>query len=618
MKQVKRLTATLLAVMVAMSIMPAMVFADGTEMASAEKGGAAYEGPADEAVRSDGDEDPFMESVTDDAIDEDAAYDENAVYDEDSAYDEDPATGEDASFDEDPATETEEYGYSEASGGAGVDAEGLEGADPESQMEEFLFSEQENDEGMTPERPLSVKGDRLSGNDLKYYNRYKSIIQSVSDGGKTNAYVKVNVQAFLGKRTFTASQLGVKKIGYRKNGRWQVTAAAQKKIKVLFDPGNWKKVYTSVLSDYSDESYWVDWYAKYVFYDWYCDYSFNAKSLTFSKNSSITFSIPVMPEFAKLNGSGKAYVYKADQGKLKAAETAKNNAKYIVSDVDSEMSTTFKDHSSAGRDVNRLWRYCQWITVFTDYDHEAAVYQDIERTSPWSFISVLDNDEDTKAVCAGYARAFKYLCDLSDFESDWIDCQIVSGYAGEGHMWNLVRMNDGSNYVVDPTWMDDGDNWDSADESYFLKGDPYGTADAYTIGTVRRSYDDWTKATFPEEERMISANSSYPWSETDREISLKAPGIKNPVKGKKKITVKWKKASPLGALLVDGYQIRYSTRKSMSGAKTVTVKGYNKSSRIIKKLKSKKYYYVQVRAYAKLGKTSYYSPWSAKKKVKTK
>lgn len=65
-----------------------------------------------------------------------------------------------------------------------------------------------------------------------------------------------------------------------------------------------------------------------------------------------------------------------------------------------------------------------------------------------------------------------------------------------------------------------------------------------------------------------------------------------------------------------GYQIRYSTKKNMKNAKTVTV---SSTSKKITKLKAKTKYYVQVRAYAKLstGK-KLYSAWSSKSTVTTK
>lgn len=78
------------------------------------------------------------------------------------------------------------------------------------------------------------------------------------------------------------------------------------------------------------------------------------------------------------------------------------------------------------------------------------------------------------------------------------------------------------------------------------------------------------------------------------------------VKGKKCFTVKWKKSD-----YATGYQIQYSLRKSMAGAKTVTVG--NVTSKKIKG-KTKKTYYVRVKAVNAAGE----SGWSAVSKVKTK
>ena len=59
---------------------------------------------------------------------------------------------------------------------------------------------------------------------------------------------------------------------------------------------------------------------------------------------------------------------------------------------------------------------------------------------------------DGSAVCEGYARAFKLLCDAVE-----IPCIMVSGMATdsngttEKHAWNIVRKNK-NNYHVDVTW----------------------------------------------------------------------------------------------------------------------------------------------------------------------
>lgn len=65
-----------------------------------------------------------------------------------------------------------------------------------------------------------------------------------------------------------------------------------------------------------------------------------------------------------------------------------------------------------------------------------------------------------------------------------------------------------------------------------------------------------------------------------------------------------------------GYYVRYSLKKSMKGAKTVKVKG--KTYLTVKKLKSKKRYYVQVRAYNTVSGKTAYGSWSTKKSIKVK
>lgn len=53
---------------------------------------------------------------------------------------------------------------------------------------------------------------------------------------------------------------------------------------------------------------------------------------------------------------------------------------------------------------------------------------------------------DKKALCEGYAKAFSYLCGRSGIENI-----IVTGTAGEAHMWNMVKL-EGNWYHVDVTW----------------------------------------------------------------------------------------------------------------------------------------------------------------------
>jgi len=97
-------------------------------------------------------------------------------------------------------------------------------------------------------------------------------------------------------------------------------------------------------------------------------------------------------------------------------------------------------------------------------------------------------------------------------------------------------------------------------------------------------------------------------------IVPKGTKIKTLTKGKKKITVKWKKQTKQ----TKGYQIQYSTSKKFKGAKIKTIKKNKTTKVVLKKLKAKKTYYVRIRTYKTVGKTKYYSAWSKAKRVKVK
>lgn len=68
-----------------------------------------------------------------------------------------------------------------------------------------------------------------------------------------------------------------------------------------------------------------------------------------------------------------------------------------------------------------------------------------------------------RALCQGYSQAMALLCSRAGIEN----C-IVTGFAGEEHMWNMVRMDSGW-YHIDVTWDDPAvnGNYDSLIYDYF-------------------------------------------------------------------------------------------------------------------------------------------------------
>ena len=104
---------------------------------------------------------------------------------------------------------------------------------------------------------------------------------------------------------------------------------------------------------------------------------------------------------------------------------------------------------------------------------------------------------------------------------------------------------------------------------------------------------------------------------TKKKISiakLVSPTVSKLTAGKKKFTVTYKKSAT-----VAGYQVQYATNsKFTKGKKTVTVKGAKNTKKTVSKLKTKKKYFVRVRAYKTINGKKVYSSWSKAKSVKTK
>lgn len=134
------------------------------------------------------------------------------------------------------------------------------------------------------------------------------------------------------------------------------------------------------------------------------------------------------------------------------------------------------------------------------------------------------------------------------------------------------------------------------------------------VDTLQNSLKETQDKLKKTEEQLKNQNNKPTPSPTVAPV--KKPGQVKGLKlkaGKKKVTVTYKKVS--GAT---SYKVTYSTSKKFKKAKTVTVKSGKTVKKTISKLKSKKTYYVKVRAVKKVKGKSYIGKWSAVKKVKIK
>ena len=115
-----------------------------------------------------------------------------------------------------------------------------------------------------------------------------------------------------------------------------------------------------------------------------------------------------------------------DSKKTGAASSAAENARKII------------EKHKAEKDYEKMESYKEEICDLTSYNYD-AVKPGVAYGDPWQMIYVFDGDESTNVVCEGYAKAFQYLCDMSDFLDPGYNCCSVTGMmrggTGEGpHM----------------------------------------------------------------------------------------------------------------------------------------------------------------------------------------
>lgn len=159
---------------------------------------------------------------------------------------------------------------------------------------------------------------------------------------------------------------------------------------------------------------------------------------------------------------------------------------------------------------------------------------------------------------------------------------------------------------------------------FFFDPGPLGDNAAYRSvsvivkGTKQDEVKDSEPATKPSESATTPSTTqptTKPSTTKNTEtVKPKKTSIKKLSKGKKKFTVTWAKVSG-----VKGYQIQYSSdKKFKKNNKSVTVTKQKTTKATVKKLKSKKKYYVRVRTYKTVNGKKIYSSWSKVKSVKTK
>lgn len=296
------------------------------------------------------------------------------------------------------------------------------------------------------------RGSSLSGKEARVYTFTKEKIEKIAAGELDSAEVFLPLSMFdipgydevSNTITITRADVGASLISGTDFSPELDAYISGLEAMVDFDRD---AVNAALLADCPFDFYWSNKWMGYVEdFSWSGIGDNDEVTLDVTEFSELCYQVD--PEFRSSSGDE----YSVDTGKTSLASAAAANAGAIVSDA------------ASLTDLEKLAFYLEQICSLTDYDYaaaEAGTPDAFGTGGPWQVFYVFDENDDTKVVCEGYSKAFKYLCDLSSFTSSEIECYLVTGSmtAGTGagaHMWNIVRMEDGKNYMVDVTNCDEG------------------------------------------------------------------------------------------------------------------------------------------------------------------
>ena len=336
-------------------------------------------------------------------------------------------------------------------------------------------------------------GDTLPGLNALLYQNLKQEIENVASGQRSSTEITVSLSDLEldPDRTWTAEDLGVEQLVV--GGKIDSTAK-----QALYDQLDldFKRTVKALTADLPYDLFWFDKTIGYT----YSSFSVGAKTvygeyvLYFAGNATVKFSVAEAYRYGNEQ-------YQTDTDIIGSINYAIENAGAIV------------DEHREEDNYEKLVSYRQEICEAVSYNDEAASDDTMPYGNPWQLIWVFDGDPDTNVVCEGYSKAFKYLCDLSDFQND-ISCIVVTGKMdGGNHMWNIVTMEDGENYLTDVTNCDKGSV--GADDRLFLVGgtkvggDSYRVTVNHTSRTILYTYDDNTQVIWDGTDALVLSEDHY-------------------------------------------------------------------------------------------------------------
>ncbi|MDO4805798.1 MAG: MBG domain-containing protein [Coriobacteriales bacterium] len=359
---------------------------------------------------------------------------------------------------------------------------------------------------------IQSAGEYLTESEYAVYDVIKGVVQQVALGEQSSTVIELPLSEVLSKDKWKFAEVGI--ANPLSNG--VITQEAKEAISAKWSQEVGTIVDKAMDAVWADCPYEMYWYGRA--YGTSFGYSYSSEDFIFTKAS---LRIKVASNYA-------AGDYNIDTTLAQSVQTAVNRATTIANDHKNEVASV------------RLASYKQEICNLVEYNDaalEAGSIATYGSNNPWELVWVFDGDITTDVVCEGYSKAFKYLCDLSG-RTD-VECLTVTGLLGNvlntsemgGHMWNVVRMPDSKNYLIDVTNCDEGS---AGNPDYlFLKGyveggyanNYYGFTTLSKTGKNYFMYDGETKSTYPQSDLELSSTNYDPANDPTTEKQSISPEV---------------------------------------------------------------------------------------------
>ncbi|MDD5952195.1 MAG: Ig-like domain-containing protein [Oscillospiraceae bacterium] len=341
--------------------------------------------------------------------------------------------------------------------------------------------------------------EKLTGMNKKVYDLLKKQVTDIAAGKRASTKLTISLKDVGLDRTWTAKDLGLSALVSNGKLSSKITETLEKKYD--YDP---VRVVRSLIRDCPYEFYWAGSAYQYnlPFSSLRYHYDGNTRKEIVSLGQDLAFTFTVTSGYAKKGSSTTV-----DTAKTAAPKKAMKKAKAIVS------------AAAKKSDDAKLRYYAQQIVKLTDYNHDAvSFFYDGDEGNPWQLIWVFDGDPATKVVCEGYAKAFQYLCELTTFQNQSLRCYSVTGLFRSStsvgpHMWNIVSMGSGKNYLVDVT---NCDRDTVLDTSLFLASPLSGSVSGGYVfssaygNSLSYAYDDQTSSIYTTKELTMASTPYVP------------------------------------------------------------------------------------------------------------